>query len=159
MKKVSQHTMARSWANGLEAERLFVKTVEADGKTVEKVTKKQDIYQHIDYFVDGRGVDVKTLRTLDKIWLEVTNVKGNDGWLNGEAEFIAFHFVDDKTFKIFRREDLLKFVTENVVDTTTTKPPEYMKWYTRSDWDRKDLICKVRYDDIKHLTHKIYFLE
>lgn len=156
MGKVSKYTMARSWANGMEAENLFVKVMKSLGHKVEKATVKQDIYSHIDYFVDGHSVDVKGNRSNDKVWLEVTNVKGCDGWLKGEAEFIAFHFADDDCFKIFYREDLLTFVSENVIETTSTKPPEYMKWYTRSDWDRKDLITKVRYSDIKHLRHSVH---
>jgi len=152
MGKVSKYTMTRSWANGKETEALFVSIMEARGATVIKSTAQQDMKAHIDFFVNGHSVDVKGSRRLDKIWLEVTNVRGDDGWLNGEAEFIVFHFEDENCFMTFRRDDLLEFVLANVVESTNNNK-EYMKWYTRSDWDRKDLIVKIRYDDIKHIKH------
>lgn len=156
MAKMSAYTRARNLAIGIEAEQLFVSTMIERGSEVVKSSRKQDIYDHIDFFVNGYGVDVKANRRLDKIWLELENVQGKDGWLKGKADYIAFHFSDINCFMIFRTEDLLEFVEENVSETTTT-PTEYMKWYTRSNWERKDLITKVRYEDIEHLKHtKIY---
>jgi hypothetical protein len=154
MGKVSKYTMAKSWASGKESEALFVSIMEARGATVVKSSRHEDINLHIDFYVNGHGVDVKSGRTMDKIWLEVTNVRGDDGWLKGSAEFIAFHFDDKPCFMFFRRDDLLDFVQANVIESTDSNK-EYMKWYTRSDWDRKDLIAKVKYDHIKHIKHTI----
>lgn len=154
MGKVSGYTMARSWANGRATEELFVSIMEARGHEVIKSTKQEDIHLHIDYYVSGHSVDVKGSRKIDKIWLELVNVKGKKGWLDGEADYIAFHFDDVNCFMIFNRRDLLKFVKENVDGTTSQKPPEYMKWYTRSDWDRSDKIVKVKYEHIKHIEHQ-----
>jgi hypothetical protein len=140
--------------DGLEVENLFEATLTQKGCKVVRASRHEDIHKHIDFYVNGMGVDVKAKRALDKIWLEMENVSGNDGWLKGSAEYIAFHFKDFNHFKLFRREDLRRFVEENVTETCTTSTP-FMKFYTRAGWNRKDKIVKVSYNHIKHLYHFI----
>lgn len=146
--------MAKSWADGKKTEELFVSVMEARGSTIERSTRSQDIKEHIDFFVNGHPVDVKGNRFEDNIWLEVANVKGDDGWLKGGAEFIAFHFPKKSCFMMFRRDDLLNFVQSSVIDSTSSNK-DYLKWYTRKEWGRLDLITKVKYAHIKHLKHTI----
>lgn len=154
--KVGEYVMRRSWNNGMDVEQKFVELMEGRGATVKKATVKQDRFQHIDYFVNGYGVDVKAGRKCDSIWLETVNVGGHRGWLNGDADFIAFYFDDLQCFKIFRREELLRFIEENVTEKTT-KSSDYMKFYTRAKWDRKDVIVKSTYDHIRHIKHTTIF--
>ena len=115
-----------------------------------KSTKKDDWYKHIDCYVNGYGVDVKGNRYLDTIWLEYSNVNGNKGWLRGDAKYIAMHIEELDCFSIYNRSELLEFVEVNVKDKTTNKK-DYLKFYTREKWGKKDLICKVKYSYIKHL--------
>lgn len=138
--------------DGLDIEDLFEATLIQRGCEVVRASKYDDVHRHIDFYVNGKGVDVKARRRLDKIWLEMENVSGNDGWLKGEAEYIAFHFEDFGHFKLFRREDLRQFVEENVKETCKTSSP-FMKFYTRDGWNKKDKIVKVSYNHIKHLYH------
>ena len=152
MGKVSSGRRAYSWAEGKRAEGLFVTLMEKRGNDVEKSSSKVDIKQHIDYYVNGVGFDVKGNRHLDCIWLEIANVRGDDGWLKGEAEYIAFHFPELDEFIIFGRQDLLEWVQQNVTEYTDDKK-DYLKLYTRKKWDRKDLIVKVRFSDIESLSH------
>jgi len=152
--KISNSRWAYSWGMGREIEDLFKETVSKRGKEVIKSSLEDDKYKHIDFWVDGVGVDVKGNRTLDKIWLEMQNTRGFDGWLKGEAEYIAFHFHDFNHFKVFRRADLLEFVEENVKGTCKTSKP-YLKYYNRGKWEQKDLLVKVNYSHIKHLYHFI----
>lgn len=126
--------------------------MESRGHKVVKASRKQDIYEHIDYFVNGKGFDVKGNRSLESIWLELDNVLGKKGWLRGSADYIAFRFNKLNQFMIFSTKDLLNFVTENVKEQGETNG-EYMKFYTRRN--RKDLIVRVSYDHIKHLKHQI----
>lgn len=141
-------------ADGLAIESLFESVLKEKGCEVVRSTNTQDVYDHIDFFVNGKAVDVKARRALNKIWLEMQNVAGNDGWLKGKADYIAFHFEDFNHFKVFRREELRKFVEENVTETCKTSKP-YLKYYTRDHWDKKDKLVKVKYDHIKHLYHFI----
>lgn len=154
VKKVSNSRWAYSWGMGKQIEDLFKETVSKRGRKVVKSSPEDDKNKHIDFYVDGVGVDVKGNRALDKIWLETKNVRGDNGWLRGEAEYIAFHFEAFNHFKVFRRADLLDFIEKNVKGTCKTSKP-YLKFYNRGDWDKKDELVKVHYNHIKHLFHFI----
>ena len=138
---------------GLQTENLFEKIMQQRGNKVIKSSKHDDIHKHIDFYVNGFGVDVKGGRHLECIWLETTNVLGNDGWLNGEADFIAFDIVELNSFSIYNRNDLLNF-TKAITEITETKE-DFLKIYSRTKWGRKDQLIKCRYNDIKHLEKQI----
>lgn len=130
--------------------------MEQRGHKVTAATRNENIFKHIDFFVDSIGVDVKGNRHLDCIWLELDNVKGNKGWLRGEADYIVFDIVEMSSFCFFKREDLLQYVLDNVTEYTTSK--EYNKFYTRSYWGKKDKLIKVKYEDIEELlTQKLAY--
>ena len=148
--KVKESTLQRCKEDGEYFEELFKQKVEAKGLVYKKSTQQDDWYRHIDCYVNGYGVDIKGNRHFEKIWLEYTNVNGNNGWLRGQALYIAMHISELNAFSIYFREELLKFVESNVQDETTN-PLDYFKFYTRRKWEKKDMIVKVRYNDIKHL--------
>lgn len=154
MYKVTAERKAYTKSTGAAYEKLFEKCVLQRGAKVERTSMKVDIEKHIDYYVNGYGVDVKGNRRLDYIFLELVNVKGINGWLRGEADYIAFHFKDLNHFKVFNRVDLLDFVVENVKGITNTSN-DFMKYYNRGAWGQKDKIVRVHYDHIKHLDHFI----
>ena len=128
--------------------------MEARGHVVTPATRSENIFKHIDFYVGDLSVDVKGNRHLDCIWLEMTNVRGNKGWLKGEAMYIAFDIAELSSFAIFKREDLLEFVMENVTEYSQNKN-EFMKFYTRAAWGKEDLLVKVRFDHIKTLTYQL----
>ena len=132
---------------GDTTEQHFKKLMEAKGKFVLTATREQNIYDHVDFWIDDKGVDVKGNRHLDCIWLETKNVHGNRGWLEGEAEYIVFDVKELKGFCFFARTDLLSYCQK--IDERTHTKDDFNKIYTRSG--RKDQLVKVRYDDIKHL--------
>ena len=148
--KVTQERLDRCQKDGDYFEDLFKQKVESRGLRYNKSTQEDDWYKHIDCYVNGYGVDIKGNRHLETIWLEYTNVNGNKGWLRGEALYIAMHIKELDAFSIYYREELLKFVEENVQEETTYKN-DYFKFYTRKKWGKKDMVVKVRYEDIKHL--------
>lgn len=150
---VSKHRLQRCYSQGKYFENLFEQKVNDLGLDFKKSSRKDNIYRHIDCYVDGYGVDVKGNRHLNTIWLEIINVRGNKGWLDGDAMYIAMHIEELDCFCLFYRKDLLQFVTNNVSEKTT-KSKDYMKFYTREKWGKQDVIVKVKYDDIKHLEVK-----
>lgn len=152
MGKVTKGRKAYCKKTGRETEELFANTMVALGAKVEKTSMSVDIHDHIDFFVDGVGFDVKGNRRVDYIWLEIQNVQGRKGWLKGEAKYIAFYFTDLDVFKIFRRDDLLSFVEQITEVTSSSK--DFMRLYKRDAWGQDDVIVKVRLSDIEHLTHK-----
>jgi hypothetical protein len=117
------------------------------GYKIEKSSKKQDMFDHIDFFVNGYGVDAKANRHLNCIWLEVTNINGNKGWLKGKAYYIIFEIVELKCYSIFKRVDLLNYALK--FKNYTENKKDFYKIYTRKKWDKKDEIIKVKYKDIK----------
>jgi len=137
---------------GDKAEQAFYNIIKSKGVDIRKSSVSDDIEKHIDFYIGDVGIDVKGNRHLECIWLEETNVMGNKGWLRGEAKYIVFDVKELNSFCFFNRQALLNLVS-SYTETTTDKN-SYFKWYTRSDWGRKDRIMKVRYNDIKHLQVK-----
>jgi hypothetical protein len=151
--EVSKERLKRCSVDGDKFEVLFMEKVIEKGFKFKDGTNQDDWYKHIDCYVNGFGVDVKGNRHLDTIWLEYSNVNGNKGWLRGDARYIAMHISELDCFSIYNRVDLLKFVELNVKEKTIDKR-EYLKFYTRERWGKKDLIAKVKYSHIKHLELK-----
>ncbi len=144
---VSKSRMDYSISEGRRAEDRFSRLMISRGNTCVKSSKYDDINKHIDFYVNGIGVDVKGNRHLETIWVELTNVRGNKGWLKGEADYIVFDIIELNSFCFFKRKDILEFsksVTEKAKDKT-----EYGKLYSRNG--RSDVLIKYRYEDIKHL--------
>lgn len=131
-------------------ESLFKDKVISLGLRYNKATQKEDWYNHIDCYVNDFGVDVKGNRHLETIWLEVKNVNGNKGWLQGKAFYIAMFIKELNAFSIYKRLDLLNHIKNNTKEYTEYKK-EYNKFYSRKKWGKKDILVKYRYNDIKHL--------
>ena len=151
MEEVSKERYEMSTKVGDYYEDLFREKVIFLGMVYVKSSKEDDYFRHIDCYVDGYGVDVKGKK--EDIWLEYTNTRGNKGSLRGEAKYMAMFVKDINCFSMYLREDLLSFVEENVTEFIENNK-EYLKFYTRKRWGKKDLIVKVRYSDIKHLEKK-----
>ncbi len=122
----------RDYSNkvGLDTEDLFKSLMESRGHKVIKSSKQDDIYKHIDFYVNGYSIDVKGSRHLDCIWLETINVLGDDGWLKGKADFIVFDVVELKSFCVYNRQELLLF-TNNITEFTDSKY-DFLKIYSRT---------------------------
>lgn len=152
---VSKSRYAYSYIKGKKAEDLFNDVMVSRGNTIEPASKEDNINKHIDFYVNNKGIDVKGNKTRDSIWLEIKNVKGDKGWLEGEADYIVFDIIDLEAFSFFKRKELLKFVKE--IKEKTTNKKDYLKLYTREN--RKDIIVRVNYNMIKHLEKQIIFYE
>ena len=144
---VSQYRRNYSVSEGNKTEDKFSRLMNSRGNTCIKSSKHDDIYKHIDFYVNNIGIDVKGNRHLETIWVELNNVKGKKGWLRGDAEYIVFDVVELKSFCFFKRDELLEFCS-NITEATKDKT-EYRKLYSRKD--RDDLLIKYRFEDIKHL--------
>lgn len=95
---VSKGRWAYSFSEGKKAEQKFLELMVARGNTCVKTSRKEDMQKHIDFYVNDIGVDVKGNRKLKTIWLELKNVRGDKGWLQGEAEIIVFDIVELQSF-------------------------------------------------------------
>jgi hypothetical protein len=154
---VSNYRRRYSAQQGKIAHERFVAACEFNKNyKTRRASRKEDIYDHIDVWVmkpNGKeyGVDVKGGNHPNTIWVEFKNVRGNDGWLYGKADYIAFDMPEEGGFSVVPREGLLKYAEENVEKTFVGKDNAYKKLYQRKD--RKDVITKLHLSDIKTIKN------
>ena len=156
MANIGSKRRAYSNSTGRMAEVRFVRAARNKGLLVTKATAKQDIHEHVDYWLamnnSGKkwGVDVKGNNLPDEIWCEFKNVRGDDGWLYGGATIIAFDMPEEGGFSIVNRDELAFFCEKHVRDERVdNKKDAYLKKYTRRD--RQDVISMLKLHDLKSL--------
>lgn len=97
---------------GMQAEESFKKLLGASA------TKSSAFADRMDHFDFNVKFDVKKIRSTDEwgeanyVWVEVMNIKGNDGWLFGKADYFAFETLN--YWIIVDAETLRKFIEEKV---------------------------------------------
>jgi len=155
-------------SEGQEVERRFViRLVQAYGGTWKPADKDTDIKKHIDVLwitPDKKVVsfDVKGLRKNNRAdntyddtitWLEIRNVHGGPGWLYGEEDYIAFE--TNTEWIIVRPDRLINLLNSRVADgnISHTMPDEPYIYYQRAG--RRDVIVKVRMEDVREVANKI----
>lgn len=130
------------------------------GKEVRASTREENMFKHIDYFVDEVGYDVKGEKRMDRkqddsddtIWIESVNVRGDKGWIFGEADYIAFLVKDE--FWVIPRTSLVDYIQKEITCEKVFPIKRYKKWYQREG--RKDAVTYVYPRDIEPLvTEKI----
>ena len=132
----------------------FVEACEAIGYSCEKSDLNTDIYDHIDYFVTRlngtTSVDVKGGNHPNTIWVEFKNVKGDNGWMYGKAEYIAFDMPELGGFVMVRTHELARLCEEIVEHVFVTKQEATRKYYQREG--REDVISRLELPDIQRLV-------
>lgn len=138
---------------------MFKSIAKRRGYKVTDSTKTQDIYDHVDLFIEKESLrisfDVKAMKKISRkdsssqdelIYVEFKNVRGNPGWLYGKATCIAFETQD--SFILVERKGLVKFCEENVdFKSFANRASDCLyKLYRREG--RKDLISMVELNKI-----------
>lgn len=121
----------RDLAVGEDAETQFVKICEQNKLICKKSEKQEDMFDHFDFRVFKRNgekawidrpenatnkktcnyVEVKNKKNLegtDRILIELTNVNGDNGWLYGKANYIAYMNLSGNGFRMIPRYNLQK---------------------------------------------------
>lgn len=143
---------------GITAHELFRNIAIKRGWEAKNATKKQDIVDHIDIILTKHDLvcsfDVKAKKKISRsdaesqdewVFVEFKNVRGNDGWLKGKADFIAFE--TNNSFVIVKRKKLLEYCNDVVTMERVRDPYEcHYKRYTRSG--RKDEISLIKLEEI-----------
>lgn len=160
-------TVKKFYLNGRLDEDFVMNAVKHTlGGEVERSSKNEDVYEHIDFWWDsprkGRiGIDVKGLNKNkrgdtkydDSIhWLELQNVQGKDGWLKGNAEYIAFK--TNRNIIFVNRKKLLDFALESIKgkEVVYDTPTQCYVPYKRLKWGRDDLSLKALTSDLLKLA-------
>ena len=162
--KISKENVNRGW----KEEELFKKCAEKfKGLKCRKASLQEDRFKHIDFHIsNGMTVDVKAhkkINATDKkplqeyTWIELMNVNGNLGWIDGWASHIAYSFTTH--YKLFDRKALKKYILSkvnihNIVIKENNSTPKPYQVYRRGTL--KDKVVLV---PIKDLIENVPYLE
>ena len=152
MSSVSKGRWGYSRKEGTRSEDKFVAACIQRGYETKKSSRDEDIHLHIDYYVT-RGsrstvsVDVKGGNHPKVIWVEFKNVRGNDGWMYGKADWIAFELPEVCGFVMVLRKELASLAESIVEPVFVDKKDADRKYYQRKD--RFDVISRLWLDDLK----------
>ena len=171
MSKFFRHKLDRDGScseMGENAETLFSKAAKKNGYDVLKANKKLE-FDKVD-FVLTKGekkikVEVKARKRISRkdkvaqdelLWVEISNVsakEGNNGWLYGGADVIAFE-QEDK-FVIVNRESLVSYVEKNCDLTNFVKNSKdaLYKSYRRRDRPAEHLTIVDFSKMLKNVLH------
>ena len=153
---------------GKKAEDLFEDWLKKNNRKYRPATIEEQ-YQHIDFVVyhpkshKNINIDVKASKKRSRmdsdsnsnyVWIEFKNVRGDNGWLYGKADYIVFHNQKEDQFYAVDRKELIKLCEKICDDTKVTNPKEALHHkYTREG--RKDVLSLLYFDDILKCSYKI----
>src|SRR5210317_1162767 len=150
---------------GNKAERIFVALASKNGYKVNPSTIKENKIKRVDFFLTKnslkKGVDVKARKKVcaydkkyndDWTWVEFKNADGFNGWLYGDADYIAFE--KSNCFIVVDRISL-KDLCEKLID----KEKEFVKKCSEAKYriyQRRDQeqISLIKTSDIKKIKRK-----
>jgi hypothetical protein len=126
-------------------------------------TKHEDMNDHWDMGVIGKDLnalfEVKSSTYMNSLWIEYINKLGNEGWILGKADYVAFR-LDFFEFLICKRTTLLEMIERkcgNVFKIKPTRkkyPPEYTP-YIRKNGSGYDMTIRVPIGDVMAFGRKI----
>jgi len=147
--------------SGLGAEELFDQIALSKHLEIKNARRRENMQKHIDkYVTDDVGtwsVDIKARKKTrrsddnaqdDWIWIEFQNVRGNTGWLYGEADCIAFETQDN--FVIVKKDSLIDYVEGAVDMGKSVKHSSQARYKTYRRAGRNDLLTMVELSEIKN---------
>ena len=150
----------KSAEEGHAAEKTFCEIAESKGFITKEATKKENMLDHIDFFLEGKDktvtVDVKARKRTsrkdkkfndDWIWIEIKNVQGKNGWLYGKADFIVFE--REKEFILCPRKTLINIVNAFVrFDLSMVDRAYQAKYRIYQRYKRRDQITQINIKEI-----------
>lgn len=122
-------------------------------------TEEQDINEHWDIKLEVK-FDVKAIKktqrkdlgTNDNIhWVELINVRGDKGWLYGDADYFSFEIND--YWLIVNKEILQGLISDKCSSKERVDTPQLYKLYSRPG--RSDVITLVRTIDLMYISEKV----
>lgn len=126
---------------------------------VKPSSTKEDMDEHWDVKLDVK-FDVKAVKKINRIddetddnihWVELINVRGDKGWLYGNADYFAFELND--YWVIVDKKSLQDFIADKCKAKQKSEKPELYKLYNRSG--RSDVITLVKTIDLIYIAEQI----
>lgn len=128
---------------------------------IRKSDREEDMFGHYDFIIADRiKVDVKGAKKINRWdeepnheihYVEFRNVKGNDGWVLGKADYIAFEYND--TFLLVKRIALKELCLNKIKSKEILNVKKLYQYYRREG--REDIITLVPTKDIIGITTRI----
>lgn len=140
--------------------------IKQKGGTYTKSKVKDDIKKHVDlWWIDKNGkkigIDVKMPKKTrrsdvepdnERTWIEILNVVGKPGWIDGKEDLIAFVRCGDYNDVLFaNRKKLSKFIKEKIKNSKINDFNSGISYelYTRKKWGNNDLCTIVPFKDME----------
>jgi hypothetical protein len=156
---------------GHSAEDSFEELAKSRGYLTRRSTREENMHKHIDMFLEGVdegskdsrevSVDIKARKRVsrrdkkfndDWIWIEIKNVQGRNGWIHGDANFIAFE--RDKDFVVASRKSIVELIESKVrFDLGFVDRAHQAKYQIYQRKGRRDQITQVKMSDIIKLKN------
>jgi len=144
---------SESFENGLKIEGSFGDILKRKYPETRPATRDEQ-FKHIDFVCNKGSIDVKAMKSVSRgskiqynyIWLEFKNKVGDNGWLYGEQDYIAFEFPEQ--YLIVRRTDLAELAEClcDVTDMVGHASLALYKGYTRRNM--QDLLSMITSEDL-----------
>lgn len=157
---------------GERGENLFIASASKRGWAITPANRHEQIVEHWDYKIEnGSGkdlkVEVKAMKrrtrwggnVQDKdIWIEFKNVGGDDGWLYGCADCLAFQCMEGFIMVNRKRlaklcENLIGMTKDEITHEIASTRIEHYKLYSRRD--RKDVLTIIKKEDLLKINHEL----
>jgi len=149
----------QSRVSGVTAETKFKELAVNLGFTVTNATREENMFDHIDFYVKKgsfyTSLDVKAEKKISRkdydvqsnfLWIELTNVNGDFGWVYGKSEYIAFE--TGEGFMLVKTELLREYIeTKCNYDVYVDYPEQALyKLYNRRG--RQDVVTLISVHDL-----------
>tara|TARA_R110002020_G_scaffold215476_2_gene422729 strand:+ start:1093 stop:1545 length:453 start_codon:yes stop_codon:yes gene_type:complete len=144
--------LVKNHNQGQISEALFRNLCERDYIDIEKSSRYEDRYEHIDFYVklktQVRSIDIKSTKKIngklqdDYFYIEIKNDNGNKGWLYAPNMcLVGFECFD--AYRIYRRDKILDYINSKGVN----------KFEPRTRYKDKSLCILLPRKDIEHLIY------
>jgi hypothetical protein len=128
---------------------------------IKKSDRESDMFGHYDFIIaDKVKVDVKGAKKINRYdqaphhdthYIEFRNVRGNKGWVYGEADYIAFEYYD--TFVFVKRVNIIELCKSKILDKSIKNYKSIYGLYRREG--REDLITLIPTKDLIDISTRI----
>lgn len=154
-----RYATAATTAMGTNAERRFFDICRGRGMKIRSATSYENRVKHYDFEVESYKIEVKAMKAPRRgmapdpnmIYVELRNVNGGDGWLYGDADYLAFEQPDG--FLMVRRTELVRLVQRMRSRCRVSRVSGvYHTLYSRAN--RDDLVMVMHLNDIAGLESK-----
>lgn len=154
-----RYATAATTSMGTAAERRFFDICRRRGYTIRPATSYENRVKHFDFEVQINKVEVKAMKAPRRgmapdpnmIYIELRNVSGGDGWLYGNADYLAFE--QPCGFLMVRRTELVRLAERMRSRCRVSRVSGvYRTLYSRAN--RDDLVMVVHKNDLAGFESK-----